>query len=75
MLLGYGGSGPVQQYSVEGELNLLWQQFNLVARIQHTSAAVDQSSRQADYRDELAAVVVRSADSRCTNTSYPAARP
>jgi hypothetical protein len=55
-LLGYG---EVEQFSISslgGELHLLWQQFSPTANTKYDSAAIVESSRQADSRHKLAAV-------------------
>jgi hypothetical protein len=52
--------------SLRGKLDLLGQQFSLVANTKYNSAAADQFSRQADNRREPAATVqsFQKADSR-----------
>jgi hypothetical protein len=51
------GSEHVLQEFFGGELNLLGQQFSLLANTKYDSAAADQSSRQADTTHEPAATV------------------
>jgi hypothetical protein len=56
-LLRYRGSGLVQQHFFGRKLHLLWWQFNPIAITKYNSAVTDQSSRQADTKQDPVAKV------------------
>jgi hypothetical protein len=56
-LLGYRGSGAVQQYFFGDKIDFLCQQFSSISNTIYDSGATDQSSKQVATRQEPAPVV------------------